>query len=577
MKKPGFLVVFEGPDGTGKSTLVNALQRSFALQKDDWEILAFPGNGDGTLGKHIYNLHHNPSHFEILDMYPESLQVLHVAAHIDAIETRILPLLKSGKNIFLDRFWWSTWVYGVLSGVNRHALDKLIDLEVYHWQNNLPNLFVLVDRQQPLKKENSLEVWQNLRALYLSLLETEKLKYPIQILNNDGSVEEAVTIAVKMVRQYCCSINSTGKQIMIDPIQTLESNQDNGQLSLPFIDRKVVRGSHSNPSPKVSRIYPVIPTKVYDTYWYFAAERQNIFFRRLSGCSNPLTSDSILANYKFTNAYRASDRVSQYLIKEVIYKGRQSPEELFFRIILFKVFNRISTWKLLLGEFSEVTLSDYSYHNYDRVLKNTIQSGEPIFSAAYIMPSGGKGSPYSFKHQVFLKLIEKMLDDKVPYQLSIAPSMQSAFEILRSYPLIGDFLAYQYIIDINYSVLINFSESEFVIPGPGARNGIRKCFSNFGGLSEIDLIRLVADIQDEEFARLGIEFKSLWGRRLQLIDCQNLFCEVDKYARVAHPDVIGITDRKRIKQVYKAMPEPIEFWYPPKWGINQLIQGGIYS
>jgi hypothetical protein len=83
---------------------------------------------------------------------------------------------------------------------------------------------------------------------------------------------------------------------------------------------------------------------------------------------------------------------------------------------------------------------------------------------------------------------------------------------------------------------------------------------------------MVADRQQIEFERLGIEFKSLWGRPLQLIDCQNLFCEVDKYARHAHPDVVGITGRTRIKQVFRSTPLPIEYWYPPKWGLNELIE-----
>jgi len=113
---------------------------------------------------------------------------------------------------------------------------------------------------------------------------------------------------------------------------------------------------------------------------------------------------------------------------------------------------------------------------------------------------------------------------------------------------------------------------EFVVPGPGARDGIRKCFSDLGGLNEADIIRMVADRQQIEFERLGIEFKSLWGRPLQLIDCQNLFCEVDKYARHAHPDVVGITGRTRIKQVFRSTPLPIEYWYPPKWGLNELIE-----
>ena len=65
-----------------------------------------------------------------------------------------------------------------------------------------------------------------------------------------------------------------------------------------------------------------------------------------------------------------------------------------------------------------------------------------------------------------------------------------------------------------------------------------------------------------------MEFRSLWNRQLQLIDCQNLFCEISKYARVAFPDYAGVAGRTRIKQKFQsngALPEP---WYPPKWKIN---------
>src|ERR1044071_5703618 len=86
---------------------------------------------------------------------------------------------------------------------------------------------------------------------------------------------------------------------------------------------------------------PAEPTKLYDAYWHFAAERQAIFFRRLNGARYPWSKDPILAKYKFTNAYRASDRVSQYLIRKVIYRDDlpATAEEVFFRIILFKLFN----------------------------------------------------------------------------------------------------------------------------------------------------------------------------------------------------------------------------------------------
>ncbi|MGD0707119.1 MAG: nucleotide kinase domain-containing protein [Anaerolineaceae bacterium] len=565
-------VIFEGPDGVGKTAITEALHSLFTKQGEDWTYLAFPGNEDKTLGKHVYNLHHHPEQFGLSKIFPESLQILHVAAHIDSIENCIKPLLKNGKNILLDRYWWSTWVYGLLNGVDQQALDKMVDLELYHWQNFSPDLLILVNSPKSFKKDCPPEKWEKLKNLYFQLFEKEKAKYPVRVLENNANFENAVKNSLSLIKQNIIYKNGVDISNNTAQKKIKETSHETDQLIFPFAEKKSLIGKPLSISLNHSKIYPVIPTKVYDTFWYFAAERQNIFFNRINKYKWPWSKDPVLTKYKFTNAYRASDRVSQYLIHEVIYKGEQTPKELFFRILLFKVFNRISTWELLINEFSNITLASYSFDKYDKVLSHAIQSGQPIFSAAYIMPSGGKESPYKYKHQTFLKLLENMIMENVPEKLSNASSMQSAFKILRAFPLIGDFLAYQYIIDINYSTLTNFSESEFVIPGPGAINGIRKCFSDFAGLSEIDLIQHVTDIQEEEFSRLGIEFKSLWGRKLQLIDCQNLFCEIDKYSRVAFPDVGGVNNRKRIKQIYKTNESSIDYWYPPKWGINHLIQ-----
>jgi hypothetical protein len=109
------------------------------------------------------------------------------------------------------------------------------------------------------------------------------------------------------------------------------------------------------------------------------------------------------------------------------------------------------------------------------------------------------------------------------------------------------------------------------VPGPGALDGIRKCFVDCGGLNEAELIKFMADRQERECERLGLSFRSLWGRPLQLIDCQNLFCEVDKYARVGHPEIEGLSGRSRIKQRFDPKPSLLPPWYPPKWGLNEKI------
>jgi hypothetical protein len=309
---------------------------------------------------------------------------------------------------------------------------------------------------------------------------------------------------------------------------------------------------------------------VFDTYWRFAAERQNIFFNRFHESFPPWSKDPILQVYKFTNAYRVTDRVSQYLIKEVIYKGDQKPEELLFRILLFKLFNKIETWQTLQRHFGEIRFATYDYESYDRILSSLKTRGSAIYSGAYIMASAKSEFGFALKHQNHLKLLELVMTEKICGRIIQARSLEQLYTELLKLPSIGSFLAYQYAIDINYSTLTKFSETEFVKAGPGAKDGIRKCFTDLGGFSEEDIIKLMTDRQHLEFERLEIYFKDLWGRPLQLIDCQNIFCEVGKYARLAHPEICGISNRSRIKQKFNPNGlYKIDYRFPEKWHLNE--------
>jgi len=310
---------------------------------------------------------------------------------------------------------------------------------------------------------------------------------------------------------------------------------------------------------------------VFDSYWRLAAERQLIFFNRIEGKGWPWTQDAILLRHKFTNAYRASDRVSQYLIRDVIYGDgfSEDPQEVVFRILLFKLFNKIETWQLLVEVLGPPSWKDFSIKRYSNVLGKALAEGRRIYSAAYIIPPV-RGAGES-KHVGHLHLIRQMMDDDLGARAQDTNSLSELFWLLKSYPSIGDFIAYQFAIDINYSNVVDHSESEFVVAGPGARDGLSKCFSNHADFPPEALIEFMVDRQELEFERLGISFRSLWGRRLQLIDCQNLFCEVSKYSRVAHPEVKGVAGRTRIKQIFRASVKPLQPWYPPKWGLNTML------
>ena len=317
------------------------------------------------------------------------------------------------------------------------------------------------------------------------------------------------------------------------------------------------------------------PTQVFRTYWSFAAERQRVFRARLANAILNASMDPILCEFKFTNAYRASDRTSQFLIRHVIYDSpERSFRDSFARVLLFKLFNRIETWQLLealLGPINADTIEPWLLSG---ALHQARASGQPIYSAAYIMPSPSVFGSTS-KHENHLRLLRRMIDDDADQRIQDSKSMSEAYGILLSYPSIGPFLAYQLVTDLNYSPHLEFSEDEFVVPGPGARDGLRKCFLDPGGLSDAELIRWTMERQFQEFDESGVGFDDLWGRALQLIDCQNLYCEVDKYARVAHPEVQGVSGRTRIKQRFRPRPEPVTAWYPPKWGVNEAAEEWI--
>lgn len=308
------------------------------------------------------------------------------------------------------------------------------------------------------------------------------------------------------------------------------------------------------------------PTPVFDTYWRFAAERQAIYDARVVGRPGPWTDDPVLLRHRFTNCFRAADRVSQFLIRDVSYRGSQQPEEVVFRVLLFKLFNRVSTWRLLADALGDVTWQHFDLSGYDRVLADAFSQGTKLYSAAYVVPPPRLGADR--KHTNHLRLVQHMMTTGITDRLLAAGSLRAVYETLLSYPAMGDFLAYQFAIDLNYSTAIDFDEMAFVVPGPGARDGIRKCFGPAADGIEAEVIRYMAEHQREHFDRLGLAFTGLRGRALQLIDCQNLFCEVDKYARVAHPDIAGHSGRTRIKQLFAPVTEPVSAWFPPKWGLN---------
>ena len=313
---------------------------------------------------------------------------------------------------------------------------------------------------------------------------------------------------------------------------------------------------------------------VYEAYWKLAAERQRIFERRhVELAPAPWTQDEILARYKFTNPWRASDRVSQFLIAEVIYGKPELPsEDLLVRIVLFRLFSRPATWRALEERLGPVTRATLNGRRLPAVLAELHATG-PIYTNAFIL-CATKAYGHERKYLNHLDLVRHMLrGGRLPRAIARARSLQSVYEVLLSFPLIGPFMAYQLAIDINYSELLDLSENEFTVPGPGAERGIRKVFPQATRREMPAIIHRMVAEQEGACAALAIDAPKLFGLPLRAIDCQNLFCELDKYARVRFPELI--TNRSRIKSRFTPSPDPLTLFYPPKWGINELLPHAI--
>ncbi len=310
---------------------------------------------------------------------------------------------------------------------------------------------------------------------------------------------------------------------------------------------------------------------LFDAYWRFAAERQNIFNRRLDDPAGPWTADPILRRFKFCNTFRASDRVSQYLISRVIYDSaaRDLPaEDVFLRIILFRLFSKESTWEALENATGGVRRATLDVEHLGAVLDG-LRRDRPIYTAAFIL-CAHDAYGHRVKHRNHLELVARMFaPGRLGADLSAARGLNDVYEALRAWPMIGAFMGYQLAIDLNYSEHLDFDEDDFTVPGPGATRGLKKVFIDFGGRSPSQLIMDMVSTQEEEFDRLGLDWSGLFGRRLHAIDCQGLFCETDKYARAAFPELTS--NRVRIKHQFRG-PQPMpQLFYPPKWGINERL------
>ena len=117
----GRFVVFDGPDGSGKSTQIERFTAWCAEHDVPLEIVREPG---GTpIGEAIRRVLLDPAHEE---MTVRTEMLLYMASRAQLVEERIRPALEAQRMVLADRFISSTLAYQGQAG----GLDQLEILEV---------------------------------------------------------------------------------------------------------------------------------------------------------------------------------------------------------------------------------------------------------------------------------------------------------------------------------------------------------------------------------------------------------------------------------------------------------------
>src|SRR6218665_2264151 len=132
---------------------------------------------------------------------------------------------------------------------------------------------------------------------------------------------------------------------------------------------------------------PIPRPGVYELYWKFAYERQKAFEARAAGLPGPWTDDQIIQEYKFCNVFRAADRVSQYMIRNVCYnQERSNPIDRLFQIVAFRIFSKIQTWDSLVCKLGQSpTLDTLVDGSFERALNDIKNEVGKLYTGAFIL------------------------------------------------------------------------------------------------------------------------------------------------------------------------------------------------
>jgi len=112
----GYLVAFEGIDGSGKSTHLKLAAR--ALKEKGFKVTELKEPTEGKWGERIRSLREN-------EVTPREELDLFLKDRREDVEGNILPALEAGKLVLIDRYYFSTMAYQGARGIDVKQIRRL--------------------------------------------------------------------------------------------------------------------------------------------------------------------------------------------------------------------------------------------------------------------------------------------------------------------------------------------------------------------------------------------------------------------------------------------------------------------
>ncbi|MFJ7700774.1 dTMP kinase [Lysinibacillus fusiformis] len=196
--KSNLFITFEGPEGAGKTTVIQKIAERLAEKNID--VLATREPGGIEIAEKIRSIILNPAH-TAMDERTEAL--LYAAARSQHYFEKVQPALDAGKLVICDRFIDSSLAYqGYARGI---GIDEVLSINEFAIGKKLPDMTILFDiapevglariyatgnREVNRLDVESLSFHQKVYDGYLLLVE----RYPerIRIVNADQDIDSVV-------------------------------------------------------------------------------------------------------------------------------------------------------------------------------------------------------------------------------------------------------------------------------------------------------------------------------------------------------------------------------------------------